>query len=137
MHHKHALPACGCKAAWGVVQTYGSNTMALVVQGEEEGPADILDEELQKQLNEIADYDSDDATQPTAAAGQLHQHHAAIFVPTEAFLLVQACLAWIAGIASAVRLHDAPQETATLGIFTQHDVKLHCPGGVMHVHHCP
>lgn len=43
---------------------------ALAVQGEEEGPGEILDEELQKQLNEIADYDSDDATQPTAAAGQ-------------------------------------------------------------------
>ena len=46
---------------------------ALVVQGEEEGPGDILDEELQEQLNEIAEYDSDEATQPTAAAaGQSH-----------------------------------------------------------------
>lgn len=34
------------------------------VQGEEEGPGDILDEELQKQLNEIADYDSGDEAQP-------------------------------------------------------------------------
>lgn len=53
-----------------------------MVQGEEEGPGDILDEELQKQLNEIADYDSDDATQPTAAAGQLLW--VAVIVPTEA-----------------------------------------------------
>ena len=35
------------------------------MQGEEEGPGDILDEELQKQLNEIADYDSGDEAQPT------------------------------------------------------------------------
>lgn len=44
-------------------------SVALVVQGEDEGPGDILDEELQKQLNEIADYDSDDATQPASATG--------------------------------------------------------------------
>ncbi len=35
------------------------------VQGEEEGPGDILDEELQEQLNEMADYDSSDEAQPT------------------------------------------------------------------------
>lgn len=40
-------------------------TLNLGVQGEEEGPGDILDEELQKQLNEIADYDSGDEPQPT------------------------------------------------------------------------
>lgn len=41
------------------------------VQGEEEAPGDILDEELQKQLNEIADYDSADEAQPTIE-GQIH-----------------------------------------------------------------
>lgn len=43
-----------------------------MVQGEDEGPGDILDEELQKQLNEIADYDSDDATQPASATGETY-----------------------------------------------------------------
>ena len=44
----------------------------LLLQGEEEGPGDILDEELQKQLNEIADYDSGDEVQPASGAGQTH-----------------------------------------------------------------
>lgn len=43
-----------------------------MMQGEDEGPGDILDEELQKQLNEIADYDSDDAIQPASATGETH-----------------------------------------------------------------
>lgn len=68
---------------------------ALVVQGEEEGPGDILDEELQKQLNEIADYDSDDAIQPTAAAGQFLSLCIVqpLLFPQKPHILVQACLA--------------------------------------------
>ena len=42
-------------------------TEAAWVQGEEEGSGDILDEELQQQLNEMADYTSGDEEHP---AGQ-------------------------------------------------------------------
>lgn len=43
--------------------------MMWTAQDEDDGPGDILDEELQKQLNEMADYDSaDEAEEPAAAS---------------------------------------------------------------------
>ncbi len=36
------------------------------MQDEDDGPGDILDEELQKQLNEMADYDSGNEEEPAA-----------------------------------------------------------------------
>lgn len=48
----------------------------MLVQDEDEGPGDILDEELQKQLNQMADYDSANEEEPVAAdsdpAGKSH-----------------------------------------------------------------
>ena len=41
----------------------------LDTQDEDEGPANFLDEELQQQLNEMADYESDqEAAQPSVQA---------------------------------------------------------------------
>ena len=42
--------------------------MMWTAQDEDDGPGDILDEELQKQLNEMADYDSADEEEPAAAS---------------------------------------------------------------------
>lgn len=48
-------------------------TLTAWVQGEE-GPVDILDEELQQQLNEIADYDSGNEQHEEQPAGQISSH---------------------------------------------------------------
>lgn len=69
-----SLPVCGVRQVTKHLHKVlcDNHNRALVVQGEDEGPGDILDEELQKQLNEIADYDSDDATQPASATGETY-----------------------------------------------------------------
>lgn len=40
----------------------------VCAQDEEDGPGDILDDELQRQLNEMADYDSANEEDPAAAS---------------------------------------------------------------------
>ena len=40
----------------------------VCAQDEDDGPGDILDDELQRQLNEMADYDSANEEDPAAAS---------------------------------------------------------------------
>ena len=60
------------------------------VQNEDEGPADILDDDLQQQLNEMADYNSDEEEkqQPSTSQADAGKHASMLLC-----LLAQLCFA--------------------------------------------
>lgn len=64
--------------------------MVNCVQNEDEGPADILDDELQQQLNELADYNSDEEEkqQPSTSQADAGKH-----ASRRSRMLAQFCVA--------------------------------------------
>ena len=98
----------GCALGLQVSQllscAYVSCIISFGVQGEEEGPGDILDEELQQQLNEIADYESGgEEEQPAGdqlahelAHACAHVHDMAAYSLLPAYSICMGCLRQLA-----------------------------------------
>ena len=79
-------------------------SVLIGAQNEDEGPADILDDDLQQQLNEMADYNSDKEGQEKPSTSQAD---AGMFVNRHGSIVAQYS---VAALPCHVSVHDQSKQ---------------------------
>lgn len=109
-----------------------NSEMMWTAQDEDDGPGDILDEELQKQLNEMADYDSADEAEESAAASHPPGEYPGCTCPAVVFALSSChCMLCVTGC-SKVQRYLSAWSYCNAGRISNHSNMHFCTTATLH-----